>query len=130
MLGLLRAISLILNLPGLGAGELRVLDVCEDASDLAGDGEARTGNSNLAGDAEFDGIVIGLSHGEAECGIADVLPAFRVDETDCIEGGKGGNRPPPLPPVALQLKFETRLPVVVLPVPVPAIEVVISPAPM
>lgn len=77
-LGLLREISLILNFPGLGAGELRVL--LEEVSDLAGEGLARTGTSNLAGLAEFDGIVIGLSRGEevavATLFIAEALVAL------------------------------------------------------
>ena len=63
MLGLFRAISEMLNLPGLGAGELRVRD--DEVSDLAGEGDALTGSSNLAGLAEFEGIVIGLSRGES-----------------------------------------------------------------
>lgn len=56
------------NKLGLGAGELRVR--VDDVSDLAGDGLARMGISNLsnlAGLAEFDGIVMGLSsRGELE----------------------------------------------------------------
>lgn len=60
--GLFLGISLAVNLPGLGAGELRVF--VDDVSDLAGDGLARIGTSNLAGLAEFDGIVMGLSRGD------------------------------------------------------------------
>uniref|UniRef100_A0A1A9VTV1 Uncharacterized protein n=1 Tax=Glossina austeni TaxID=7395 RepID=A0A1A9VTV1_GLOAU len=86
MLGLLRAISLILNLPGLGAGELRVLELCDDVSDLAGDGEALTGSSNLAGDAEFEGIVIGLSRGDAEGKFVE------LGTIGGTVGGSGGSR--------------------------------------
>lgn len=52
------------SLPGLGAGEFLVRLRHDEVSDLAGDGLARTGISNLAGLAEFDGIVIGLSRGD------------------------------------------------------------------
>lgn len=63
-LGLLRVRSVRSTeyLLGLGAGEFLVR--VDDVSDLTGDGLARTGISNLAGLAEFDGIVIGLSRGE------------------------------------------------------------------
>lgn len=47
---------------GDGAGELRVR--VDEVSDFAGDGLARIGTSNLAGLAELDGIVMGLSLGE------------------------------------------------------------------
>lgn len=49
---------------GDGAGELRVR--VDEVSDLAGDGLARIGTSNLAGLAELDGIVMGLSLGEED----------------------------------------------------------------
>ena len=52
------ALAFKANLFGLGAGEFRVR--VDDVSDLAGDGLARIGTSNLAGLAELDGIVIGL----------------------------------------------------------------------
>lgn len=52
------------NLTGLGAGELRVRLRHEEVSDLAGEGLARTGISNLAGLAELEGMVIGLSLGD------------------------------------------------------------------
>jgi hypothetical protein len=52
------------NFPGLGAGEFLLRLRTDDVSDLAGDGLARTGISNLAGLAELEGIVIGLSLGE------------------------------------------------------------------
>ena len=56
--------SLSDNFPGLGAGEFRFRLRTDDVSDLAGEGLALMGISNLAGLAEFDGIVIGLSLGE------------------------------------------------------------------
>lgn len=66
--GLLRLplpkISPMDSLTGLGAGELRVRLRHEEVSDLAGEGLALTGISNLAGLAEFDGMVIGLSRGD------------------------------------------------------------------
>lgn len=63
------------NFAGLGAGEFLVL--IDDVSDLAGDGLARTGTSNLAGLVAVDGIVAGLSRGED-----DVFVAF--DEELCL----------------------------------------------
>lgn len=91
MLGLLRAMSLILNFPGLGAGEFRVRDVCDDVSDFAGDGDARTGTSNLAGLAELEGIVMGLSRGDCAGKEDDAfMPRFVADNMFVVNGIVGG----------------------------------------
>ena len=50
------------NFDVFGMGEFRART--DDVSDLAGDGLARTGISNLAGLVAVDGIVAGLSRGE------------------------------------------------------------------
>lgn len=60
---------------GLGAGEF--LALIDDVSDLAGDGLARTGTSNLAGLVAVEGIVPGLSRGDD-----DVFVLF--DDTLCL----------------------------------------------
>lgn len=57
-------ISPMESFPGLGAGEFLVRLRHDEVSDLAGDGLARTGISNFAGLAEFDGMVMGLSLGD------------------------------------------------------------------
>lgn len=60
------------NFAGLGAGEF-LAPLIEDESDLAGEGLARTGISNLAGLGAFEGIVAGLSRGEDDAFVEDEL---------------------------------------------------------